>query len=121
MKNYGNFNPEILKEIEQKGYHILNKSLNKGSYPNEFPKFPKLNNIDVGGIYVLRLFVRIPNTISQNIDSGMIDVKIIEKSNNGFIAEILTLLPDIFPIFKGQKIEIKKEEILYEMNTDVYN
>ncbi|MFC2131761.1 hypothetical protein ACFLSQ_10030 [Bacteroidota bacterium] len=121
MNSIGNFSPEIMKEIEQKGYHILNTSLPKGSYPNEFSKFPTLKDIKIGEIYVLRLFVKMPNKILQNIDSGLIDVEIIDKSQNRYTAKILTLLPDFFPLSKGKSIEIKKEEILYQQNSVGHN
>jgi len=120
MQNFGNFSPVVLEEIQQKGYHILNKSLPKGSYPNEFPKFHTLNEIKIGETFVLRLFVKIPNNILQNIDSGLIDVKIVKKIKNGYKAEILTLLPDFFPLSKGKIIEIKKEEILYQQSGGEY-
>ena len=114
MSNIGNFSPDVGNELNIKGYHFLNTSLPLNSYPNKFPKFEKVNEIGIGKIYTLRLFVKLPSAGIGMIESGLLDVKVISKSKKGFIGVIQTLLPDTFPISKGQNIEIKKEEILYE-------
>ena len=113
MGNTGTFSPEIENELNIKGYHFLNTTLPLISYPNKFPKFEKVKEISIGKIYTLRLFVKLPSAGIGMIESGLLDVKVISKSKKGFIAVIQTLLPDTFPIAKGQNIEIKKEEILY--------
>ncbi len=114
MIGFGKFSPEIEKEIDQKGYHILNPSLPLGSYPNVFPKYQKIKEIRIGCIYAVRLFVKITKGNSYSIDSGMIDIKIIMKAKEDFIGEIITLLPGNFPVSKGQNIPIKSDEILFE-------
>ncbi|MFH1051410.1 MAG: hypothetical protein V1779_10845 [bacterium] len=114
ISNIGKFRPEIEKEIEDRGYHILNQSLPSNSYPNKFPKFKKLDEIKIGKIYTIRLFIRITNSRYPTIDSGLVDIKITRKTKDNYIGEILTLLPDSFPLTKGQSINLKKEEILYE-------
>jgi hypothetical protein len=114
MENIGKFSIEIEMDLNFKGYHFLNTKLPSDSYPNKFPKFEKINLINIDKIFTLRLFVKFQSAGIDIIDSGLIDVKIIKKSSKGYLVEILTLLPDNFPLLKGQNIEIKKEEILYK-------
>lgn len=114
MNNLGKFSDEILEELNQKGYHFLNTSFPENNYPNKFPNFKKLKEIKIGKIYAVRAFIKLKPGLDVNIDSGMIDIKIIRKSNENYEGEILTLLPNNFPISKGQNISFKKDEILYE-------
>jgi hypothetical protein len=110
----GKFSPEIEKEINEKGYHILNTSLPPSSYPSKFPPYPKIKEIKVGNSYVIRLFVKIKSGGLKKIDSAFLVIKIIMKSEDDYLGEILTLLPGNFPLAKGQNIKIKREEILFE-------
>jgi len=114
MANIGEFSTKVENDLLMKSYHILNTSFAPDSYPNRFPKFKKINKIKIGGVYVVRLFVKNYSGETYQIDSGMIDIKINTKKSGGFGAEILTLLPSGFPLSKGQIIDVKKEEILYE-------
>lgn len=114
MIGSGKFSPEVEKEINEKGYHILNLSLPSNCYPNEFPKYKKIDKIKIGKIYTIRLFIKVHPGLNSNIDSGLIDIKIISITSDGYSGEILTLLPNNFPLSKGQNLNIKMEEILYE-------
>ena len=114
MNNLGTFSKEILDELNQKGYHFLNTSFSQDKYPNIFPKYKKLNEIKIGKIYAVRAFIKLKPEPIVNIDSGLIDIKIIRKSNEHYEGEILTKVPLNFPISKGQIIAFKKDEILYE-------
>ncbi len=114
MQNIGKFSPEIEREIMTKGYHILDQALSSDSYPNPFPKYPVLNQIKIGYRYTIRLFIKIKSAVPAKIDSGLIDVKIISKSEDNYVGEIQTIIPDDFPLSKGQHIILKKSEILFE-------
>ena len=54
------------------------------------------------------------SNIHANIDSGLIDIKIINNVSDAYLGEILTLLPKTFHLSKGQNLKIKEKEILYE-------
>ncbi len=104
-----------------KGYHIYSYALPVEDYPNSFIVENTPKEIKIGKRYTLRLFVKIENGFAKTIDSGLIDVKILKKVTKGFLAEVLTLLPEGFPLKKGQKIEVKREEILYEQVIQILN
>jgi hypothetical protein len=114
MSIIGKFSPEIEKEIDEKGYHVLNQSLPANSYPNPFPKNNNLKEIKIGKSYTIRLFIKMQSGLMSRIDSGLIDIRIVNKTENDYTGEILTLLPPNFPLAKGQNINITKDEILYE-------
>jgi len=117
----GKFSPEIENEIIAKGYHIYNYALAVEDYPNSFINENTPKEIEIGKRYTLRLFVKIEKGLMKTIDSGLIDIKIIRKDKDSFLAEILTLLPVGFPLRKGQRIDVKKEEILYEQVSQILN
>ncbi len=112
--NIGKFSPAIEKEINESGYHIFNQSLPSNCYPNKFPKFNKIDKINIGKIYGIRLFIGIGTGVNQTIDSGLISILILSKASESFVGEILTLIPNNFPIAKGQHINLTKDNILYE-------
>ena len=111
----GKLSSKIEEEINKKGYHILRKSFVKNNmYPNEFPVYGDIEHIRVGNRYTLRLFVKHRQNGVERIDGGMIDVKIRKQEGDNFSGEIITLLPDNFPLKKGDCINISKDEILFE-------
>ncbi|HRX16110.1 MAG TPA: hypothetical protein P5123_07340 [Spirochaetota bacterium] len=112
---FGKLSSEIEQEINNKGYHILRKSFaRKKMYPNKFPDYDEIEQILIGKIYTLRLFVKHKRNGTERIDGGMIDVKIIKNNNEEYSGELLTLLPPNFPIKKGDHLKICKDEILFE-------
>lgn len=113
----GKLSEIIEKEINDKGFHILKKSFVKNKmYPNSFPEYDEINEIQIGGRYTIRLFVKLLRNAVERIDSGLIDVKIKLSSGEKFSCEILTLLPDNFPLQKGDIISLTKDEILYKQD-----
>lgn len=111
----GKLAKEVENEIDKTGYHILKKSFAKNNkYPNPFPDFEKLDTIDIGSSYTLRLFVKVTQNNLERIESGMIDVKIFLQSGDKYTGEILTQLPPVFPLRKGQKIVLTEDEILFK-------
>ncbi len=114
--NIGRFSPTIEKEINDKGYHVLNQSLPSNSYPNTFPPHINPDKIHDGKIYAIRLFFNVSTGVIPRIDSGLISIKIISHTEDKFVAEILTLLPIDFPLSKGQHIILTRDEILFEQS-----
>ena len=110
----GKFSKDVEEEIQERGFHILKKSFaKKNMYPNRFPDFGDINKAEIGEHYAVRLFVK--NTFNgiERIDSGMIDVKIVSKENEIYSGEILTQLPDHFPLKKGDNVILTKDELLF--------
>jgi hypothetical protein len=115
MNKFGTFSKEILEELNKKRYHFLNTSLSEDNYPNKFPAFKKISEIKIGKIYTVRAFIKLKPGINSNVDSGLMDINIIRKTDDYYEGEILTNLPKNFPLSKGQIVNFKKEEILYEI------
>lgn len=111
----GKFSKDIEKEFLKNGFHILKKSfVKRNMYPSRFPDFGEINEIENGERYAVRLFVKhAPNNI-ERIDSGLIDVKILTKSGKKYSCEVLTQLPDNFPLRKGDTLMLTNDEILYK-------
>jgi hypothetical protein len=111
----GKFSKDVEEEIQEKGFHVLKKSFAKRNmYPNRFPDFGDINEIEIGESYVVRLFVDTTFNNVEKIDSGLIDVRILAKENDTYSCEILTLLPYQFPLKKGDKVILTKDELLYK-------
>ena len=116
---HGIFQEEIETELDSKGFHVYNqKKAKDGCYPYTFSGYKNINFVDVsiGEIYTIRLFVKLKIKKMEKIDSGLIDIQIISKSENKITGKILTELPHDFPVLKGANIEVKIEELLYEQN-----
>lgn len=112
---FGKLSSEIDKEINKKGFHILRKTFVKNNmYPNKFPDYGEIEQIRVGNRYTLRLFIKHRQNGEERIDGGMVDVKILKQEGDNFSGEILTLLPNNFPLKKGDCINLSKDEILFE-------
>jgi hypothetical protein len=111
----GKLSKDIEEEIEDKGFHIFRKSYSiRNMYPNAFPDYGEIKQINIGSIYAVRLFVKNIREYPERIDSGFIDVKIESSSKGTYLSEILTLLPETFPIKKGDKLILSHDELLYE-------
>ncbi len=119
MNNTGNFHSDIADEIRARGFHILDKARARitGNYPNPFPELPELQTIELGKSYVVRLFIKSEAQGIERIDSGVIDVRIIEKLGSIYNGVIETLLPPSFPLKKGGNIFLKIEQILYRQTS----
>ena len=115
MKNFGNFHADIEQELKTRGFHVLDqtRALIPGNYPNPFPQYPELPDIELGSSYVIRLFVRLILQGTERIDSGLIDVRIGEKCDNLYTGRIETTLPADFPLHEGDQLTLKFEQILY--------
>jgi hypothetical protein len=115
MHNIGQLHGNIENELAVNGFHILNKVRAQipGNYPNPFPHYPPLLDIEVGATYVIRLFVKLATQGTARIDSGMLDVRIREKSDASYIGVIETTLPANFPLHKGDRLTLTSEHILF--------
>jgi hypothetical protein len=112
--------------IKQK-YHILNLDNAKieGYYPRELLEiigklayFEKKVVIEIGKIYSVRAFFAISEPIDNEVEyqSGYLDLKMIMHENQVYVGEVVTELPSMFVLRKGSKINIKKENIVYQPN-----
>jgi len=117
MTNFGNFHSDIENELETKGFHILDKhkAQTPGNYPNSFPEFPKLDNVELNKSYVIRLFVRNSTQGTDKIDSGLITVLIKKAQGHLYTGIIQTMLPPDFPVSEGSKLFLTIDQILYEL------
>jgi len=105
-------------DIVEDGYHILSlkNAQIPGFYPNKFPDYPgvKLAELTMGVRITVRAFFRIGAGEPARFDSGLLDLKLEHIDLDHVRGEVLTQLPDEFPVKTGSSLEIAAEEILYK-------
>jgi hypothetical protein len=110
--------PNIFSDIREKGYVIF--SLNKANLPNYYPsvfnEYPGVNihELKIYDLITIKVFMADGdgNDLPQIID-GYIDLTIESIEGDKVIADILTVLPEDFPLSTGDFIELLEEEILF--------
>ena len=123
MKNINQFQMDLIKQK----YHIFNLDnvKIKGYYPRQLLEiidqvthFEKKLKIEIGKNYSVRAFFAISAPIDNEVQyqSGYLDVKLLLREGETYVAEVLTELPPMFALKKGSKIKIKKGNIAYQPN-----
>ena len=111
-------------DITTDGYHIFSRTSAKikGFYPNQFPDYPgaKLSELSVGDRITVRAFFPVGSGEPPRVDGGYIDLEIERMDEPRVLAVIQTQLPGNFVLSKGDSIEIREDEILYETETSVH-
>ncbi len=113
-----NLNPhkEFNADLEENGYHIFSKikSKKKGFYPDKFPKYDDIDisNLNEGDVVIIRIFFLISTSPVLRADGGYVDVEVESIENDIIWGNILTKLPDSFPLAKDTTIELNIDEIL---------
>ena len=109
--------PNIFSDIKEKGYVIF--SPNKANLPNYYPGFnnyPGVNihELKVYDLITIKVFVvdGDGNDLPQIVD-GYIDLTIESIEGGKVIVDILTDLPEHFPLSTGDSLELLEEEILF--------
>jgi len=109
--------PNIFSDIGEKGYVIF--SLKKASLPDYYPGFsnyPGINihELNIYDLITIKVFVADGdgNDIPQIIDAH-IDLTIESIEGDKIVADILTDLPENFPLSTGDPLELLEEEILF--------
>jgi len=98
--------PNIFRDIRRKGYVAFNlKGSDKNNYyPGAFNKYPgiSINALNIYDIITIKVFVvdGDDNDLPR-ITDGHIDLTIESIEGNEVIADILTDLPDDFPLSAG--------------------
>jgi len=117
----GKNEPVFINDIKEDGYHVFSLKNVKipNYYPPEIPKYPGVNikDLKVDDVITIRVFFGIGTGKNMRIDGGMIDLKIELIEDEGVMAEILTILPESFPLGAGHSIEVNEEEILYKTSS----
>ncbi len=122
MKNVkspsGKNEPAFLDDIKKDGYHVYSLKNTKipNFYPPELPNYPgvSINTLEIGDVITIRIFFGIGRGKNMRIDGGVIDLQVDEVHTESVMANILTVLPDKFPLKAGGSIEIFEDEILYK-------
>lgn len=109
--------PEYHADLEEEGFHIFSKkkSMIKGFYPKEFPKYDEeidLSSLKKGDIITIRAFFLVSKVPVFQADGGYIDLEIEFIDGETIWGNILTELPPHFPLAKGTSIELSLDEIL---------
>ena len=111
----------FIDDIKKDGFHFysLEKAKIPNFYPPELPNYPgvSINALEIGDVITVRLFVGIGKGKNMHIDGRVIDLQIEEVHTEGVMANILTALPEKFPLSTGGSIEIFEDEILYKADS----
>ena len=101
-------------EIEQNGFAIFSRIRHQipGYYPNVLSQYREIAIEDLkdGDVVIFRAFF--PIIKGERIDSGIIEGEIELVQDKEIWVNILTRLPDSFPLQKGTSIELRIDEIL---------
>lgn len=113
--------PAFINDIKEDGYHVFSlKNANiPNYYPAESPKYPGvcIRDLKIDDVISIRVFFGIGTGKNMRIDGGMIDLRIEHINENSVMAEVLTILPESFPLGSGHSIEVYEEEILYRASS----
>lgn len=107
----------IFTDIEDKGYLIF--SIKKANLPNYYPgvfsnyQDVNIHELNIYDLITIKVFVAVGdgNDLPQIIDR-YIDLTIESIEGDKVTADILTDLPEDFPLSTGDSIELLEEEIL---------
>ncbi len=117
----GKNEPAFIDDIKKDGYHVysLKNAKIADFYPPELSKYPgvSINSLEIGDIITIRFFIGIGKGKNMHIDGGVIDLQIEEVHSESVMANILTALPEKFPLKAGGSIEIFEDEILYKADS----
>jgi hypothetical protein len=106
--------PNILSDIREKGFVIfsLNKANLQNYYPGVFNKYPgvSVNALNIYDLITIKIFVL---DKTDCIVDDHIDLTIESIERDKVIADILTVLPEDFPLSTGSFMELLEEEILF--------
>jgi hypothetical protein len=128
LQNYMEMNiimPNIFSDVRVKGYVIFNlkNSDLPNYYPGAFNKYPGVNihQLKIYDLITIKIFVADGdgNDLPRIID-GYIDLTIESIEGDKVIADILTALPENFPLEIGDSMELLEEEILFCVPVDGY-
>jgi hypothetical protein len=111
-------------EVREKGYHIFSIDRNKthNYYPGASNNYPgvSLNALSINDMITIKVFFIDDSDNSDRLEDIYLDLIVREIGSNNVEAMILTSLPDYFALKRGEAIEVREEEILYNiMNKDV--
>ena len=116
--------PKVFDAVIENGFHVfsLNLANTPYFYPNQFPKYPgvKLSCLSIGDRITIRVFFRIGSGDPLQIDSGLIDLEVELVETDHIWGEIITVLPNHFPLETGSSLEIMEDEILYKAGATVH-
>ena len=117
--------PNIFSDIREKGYVVFNlKNSDKPNYyPGAFNKYPGVNihELKIYDLITIKIFVADGDGDDlPRITDGHIDLTIESIEGDKVIADILTVLPEDFPLSTGGFIELLEEEILFCVPVDGY-
>ena len=73
-----------------------------------------LKDLKIDDVITIRVFFGIGKGQNVRIDGGEIDLQIEHIDEESVMANILTILPETFPLCAGETIEVYEEEILYK-------
>jgi hypothetical protein len=104
-------------EVREKGYHIF--SIDRNKTHNYYPGV-SLNALSINDMITIKVFFIDDSDNSDRLEDIYLDLIVREIGSNNVEAMILTSLPDYFALKRGEAIEVREEEILYNiMNKDV--
>ncbi|MEX0726325.1 MAG: hypothetical protein WD065_08655 [Planctomycetaceae bacterium] len=109
---------EFFDDLDENRYHIFSRrnAAKPGFYPNAFPAHPEIAIEDVreGDLITVRAFFAVGRSKPPRIDSGemTLEVEWVDRDERLLVANILTDLPQSFPLAKGTSIELDLDEVL---------
>jgi len=117
MINNNELHSEFNSDLKEEGFHVYsrNKSKIKGFYPKEFPSYDKeidISKLEEGDFIIIRVFFLISKFPVFKADGGLIDLEIESIIDDVIYGNILTKLPDHFPLAQGTTIELSIDEII---------
>ncbi len=117
--------PNIFSDIREKGYVIFNlkNSDELNYYPGAFNNYPgvSINTLNIYDIISIKVFVaEEEGNDLPRITDGHIDLTIESIEGDKVVADILTDLPEDFPLSTGDSIELLEEEIIFCVPVDGY-
>jgi hypothetical protein len=117
----GKNEPAFIDDIKEDGYHVysLKNAKIPNFYPPELPNYHgvSFNSLEIGDVITIRIFFGIGRGKNMRIDGGVIDLQIEDVQSESVMANILTALPEKFPLKAGGSIEIFEDEILYKADS----
>lgn len=109
---------EFEREIAEQGFAIFSrdKAQTPGYYPTDWDEATDgelgLGDLEEGDHVTIRAFFRVGSKKEMRVDAGLIDVEVETLDGDTIWANILTKMPDGFPLQKGTTIELSIGEII---------
>lgn len=109
---------EFNGDLENEGYHIFSKKKSKikGFYPSDVPHDNEeidITDLKQSDCVTIRVFFLVSKVPLFRVDGGFLDLEIELIEGDVIYGNILTELPDHFPLAKGTTIELSIDEILH--------